>query len=157
MFLKEKLGEGNYYGHVIIDFQLLNFNTPAVDVAYYLFTSVKPDVRQAKLKQLLEIWLDAFVKTTKDLGYPVEMTYESLLRDFRDTFVHGFLIGLGYCTGMLSAVLGDADPSAIEFDKWASNCSKLVEKWIDDNPERNEENAKIIISVVEEYINLIIV
>lgn len=156
MFRRDKLDEEKFDGHVIIDFALLNFNTPAVDIAYYLFISVKPAVRQAKFKELLEIYLDAFVKTTKDLGYPVEMTYDDLLRDYRESFVHGFLIGLSFCTGIASAVLGDADPTGVDFDEWASNYTKLVEKWIEDNPERCEECAKILISVMEEHQNLVL-
>ncbi len=156
MFHKEKLDGTQFDGHVIIDFQVLNYSTPAVDIGYYLFTTVKPAVRQQKLKELLEIYLDAFVKTTKDLGYPVKMSYEDLLRDLRETFVHGFLIGLGFCTGIGTAVLGEADPTSIDFDEWASNYTKLVEKWIEDNPEKNEENARILISVVEEHEKLIL-
>ncbi len=111
---------------------------------------MRPAVWQRKFQELLEVYRNAFVKTTKDLGYPVEISYEDLLRDFRETFVHGFLLGLGFCTGIGTAVMADADPGSNGgFDEWAGNYTKLVEKWIADNPEKNEESAKILISVVE--------
>ncbi len=64
MFLKDTLDGTKFEGHVMIDFQLLNYCTPAVDVGYYLFSSVKPAVRQTRLKELLEVYLNVFVKTT---------------------------------------------------------------------------------------------
>ncbi len=84
------------------------------------------------------------------------MAYENLWRDFRETFVHGFLIGLSLCTGIAYAVMGDADPTDIDMDEFASIYNKLVEKWIADNPEKNEENARIIVGVVEEHEKLIL-
>lgn len=156
MFLKDKLDGSKLCGHVMIDLQLVNYCTPGVDLGYYLFSSVKPEVRQTRLKEMLEGYLDVLVKTTKDLGYPIVMTYEELFKDFRETFIHGFLMGLGLCTGIAFAVLGDADPTDIDMNEFASIYGKLVEKWIVNNPEKNEENAKLIISVVEEHQNLIL-
>lgn len=80
--------------HVLIDFQVrtgifcsnrLTFNqsiqrihlgSPNLDVAYFLFTSVKSDVRRQKWRDLLKIYYDTFQKHVETLGGTVDFSFE---------------------------------------------------------------------------------
>lgn len=74
MFKKD--ANGKLIGHIMIDFQVLRYATPSTDISYLLFTSVKQDVRIAKLKELLEVYLNAVNTVSNDLGYPFDLTYD---------------------------------------------------------------------------------
>lgn len=49
---------------------------PGIELGFYLFTSVKMDVRQLHLHDLLKIYLDTFKELTSKMGYPVQLTQE---------------------------------------------------------------------------------
>jgi len=74
MFLKSP--DNKVEGHKAVDFQLPRYASPAVDIAYYIYTSVKPDIRRTHLEELLEFYLDVLNSTAASLNYPIDMSYE---------------------------------------------------------------------------------
>lgn len=65
----------------IIDFQLVSCASPCVDLAYFLFTSVKPNVRRDReqLRQLLQAYLDALKVTAIKLEHPIDLTIKVMI------------------------------------------------------------------------------
>lgn len=57
-------------------FKVTRYNAPVLDLAYYLFSSVKPHVRQSHLREMLELYKDTLNSVTEDFGHPVNLTYE---------------------------------------------------------------------------------
>jgi len=57
-------------------FQVTRYNSPALDLGYYFFTSVKPDVRQAHLREMLELYKDTVNSVTEEFGHPTNLIYE---------------------------------------------------------------------------------
>ncbi len=145
MFQKDVISE-KLSGHIAIDFQVLRYCTPGVDLGYYLFTSVKPEVRQARLRELLCVYTDVLRETTENLGYPMKISYEQVYNDFRKTFRYGYFWELTVATGAGYAVLKDMDKN--ETDNDTSNFTQLVTKWIAKNPEKSEEISNLVVSIV---------
>lgn len=75
LFLKDKISN-NITGHVAVDFQLLRYCSPSVDLAYYLFTSVKTAVRLSRFEELFSGYLETLNKVSNELGHPINMIYE---------------------------------------------------------------------------------
>ncbi len=148
MFQKDIISE-NMTGHIAIDFQVLRYCTPGVDLGYYLFTSVKPQVRQSRLQDLLSVYLNVLTETTTSLGYPMKVNYKQIYKDFCKTFRYGYFWGLTVATGAGYAVLKDMDKN--ETDNGTNNFTQLVTKWIAKNPARSEEIANLVVSIVKEY------
>lgn len=74
MFRKDK--SGKLIDHVPLDFQVTRYSSPCVDLGYYLYTTVKPEVRRERLQEMLTLYLDVLNKTTSDLGCPMELSFE---------------------------------------------------------------------------------
>lgn len=142
---------GQTIGHIALDFQLLRYCTASLDLSYYLFTSVKPSVRQSHLSDLLKVYLETMLIVTANLGYPIPLTYEQLYTDFRRKFKFGFWFGAVVATSAGYAPFKDVNPTEIDMSQWPILFTELVEKWIVNNPEKSEENAKILVSIAQEY------
>ena len=52
-----------------IDFQLPHYNTPCVDVTYFMYTSTQPPVRRENYKRLLDCYHSSLVSTLERYGY----------------------------------------------------------------------------------------
>lgn len=150
MFLRDS-ANGRVTGHIAVDFQMLRYCTSSLDLSYYLFTSVKPHVRQSCLSDLLNVYLETLKTATANLGYPISLTYDQLYSDFRRKFKFGFWFGAVVMTSAGYAPFRDIDPSKIDMSQWSILFTQLVEKWIVSNPEKMEENAKILVGIVREY------
>lgn len=61
--------------HVMIDLQLTRYGNLCLDLHYYLFLSVKPEVRRTCLQELLKIYLDTLNFTSQALGHPMNLSY----------------------------------------------------------------------------------
>lgn len=59
-----------------VDFQVTRYGSPAIDLGYYLFTSVDPNVRETKLDELLTHYLQVLNDTTSQLEHPINLSLE---------------------------------------------------------------------------------
>lgn len=61
----------------IVDFQVTHYNSAAMDVLFFLFTSVENDVLEAELDHFLRLYFDSLIDCLKANGCPLEVfTYE---------------------------------------------------------------------------------
>lgn len=81
MFKKEN---NKIVSHIAIDFQIVCYGSPSVDLAYFLFTSVKPNIRRSQLNELFQVYLNALNETAESLGHPIGLT----LQVTENSFVH---------------------------------------------------------------------
>ena len=66
----------------IVDFQLCKYASPARDLVFFLFSSVKSQVLVEKYDELLKIYHGTFVKVLEDLKCDVsDFSYENLLKE----------------------------------------------------------------------------
>ncbi len=140
--------------HVAIDFQITRYNSPALDLAYYFFTSVQPNVRRSHLLDLLTLYKDTLNKVTEEFGHPTNLTLDQIFKDFREKIGYGFWFGFVMSVGPGMAICKDLDMSTMDISKWPVIMDELVNKWIDENPEKGMETAEQLVKLVREYENL---
>ncbi len=138
-------------GHIALDFQLARYSTPGVDLGYYFFLSLKHGVRQGRLHDLLNVYLETLNKVTEDLGYPILLSFEQLFGDFRRKFTFGYFVGGLDPIGVNFEVFKEIDYDKIDMGQWASIFMELVEKWIENNTEKREVGGQVLLKSLKEY------
>ncbi|ODM90786.1 hypothetical protein Ocin01_15895 [Orchesella cincta] len=149
MFLKDQ-EKSEVIGHRALDLQLTRYISPVVDISYYIFTSVKPDVRRNNLEELFEWYLEQLNSTSASLNYPIDMSYEDLFQAFRKRFKFGFWVGLALSAAPGYAVFKDVDTSD-ETCSMPEQLNKLLLNWIEKNPVKVTEMSKNIVKLIEEF------
>lgn len=104
LFFKDKLSV-KFKGHKLMNFKVLRYCSSGVDLGFFFFINVKPDVRQYRLQVLLSVYFQTLQKTASDLRYLVELSYEQLFIDFRKTLKYEYYWGLTVATSAGFVVL----------------------------------------------------
>ncbi|CAL8123646.1 unnamed protein product [Orchesella dallaii] len=156
MFQKDK-ATGRITGQIAIDLQVTRYNSLGLDVGYYLYTSVKPNVRRSHWQEILEMYLTTLKETVEKLGHPIDLSYEELLLIIRKKIDLGFWFAMGFTNEAGIAAFKEINMNEVgsmvnfsdEFDKW-------VQKWIEKNPQKVKETAEELVKLMEEYNELLI-
>ncbi|XP_014284819.1 uncharacterized protein [Halyomorpha halys] len=61
--------EGNPTEIRFIDFQLPHYNSPCLDVIYYIYTSIKPHLRRQNYKSLIKFYHDSLTSSLDRFGF----------------------------------------------------------------------------------------
>lgn len=150
MFLKDP-STGKLVGHKLIDFQMLRYNSPAVDLGYYLLTSVKTDVRQSRFQDLLKFYLDCLKKLSTELGYPIEMSYDSLVLQFRKKYYYGLMNSFTMNYGPSIRIAHEADIlTDVDFADQGTAMEKMSEIWVARNSEEARKLSEELVSLLKE-------
>lgn len=141
---------------IMIDFQLVRLASPCVDLGYFLFTSVDPQVRQERLSDLLKIYLATLEATLKQLNHPLPsgVTFETLWEEFRKRFTFGYWIGLWMTTGKEGAMAIICKPAITQVKDMFELFTRFDDElnvWLDEHPEACENMANRLLSVLDEY------
>jgi len=59
-----------------IFFQCTRLGSPNLDLGYYLFTSLKPEIRREKWQELLRFYFDEFRSNIKTLGGELPISFD---------------------------------------------------------------------------------
>lgn len=141
--------------HIFVDFQITRFGSPSIDLGYFLFTSVKSEVRRAHIKELLQHYYYEFCKALDLFGKNMELTFEDFFEDYKKNSRLGFIFNLT----MLSAIGAfkdmDHDSMGTDPEKAMEMFTNIINNWIEKNPDKTEPIAKELIAVVEEEKKLI--
>lgn len=78
----------NILQHFFVWLQGTRYDTPAMDLSVYLFTTVKPSVRQTRLHELLEIYRLSLNEISEKLKYPINLTSEVIWTIRETTQMH---------------------------------------------------------------------
>ncbi|ODM94101.1 hypothetical protein Ocin01_12582 [Orchesella cincta] len=103
----------------LIDWQVIREACPTVDLAYFLYLSVRSSVRIPNLNELLSVYHDAFVRYCEVLQVSVlpGFSMETLARRFRRAQIYALLVPLP----LLSIVLKPKENAAKNTEKVDSN------------------------------------
>ncbi|XP_039312290.1 uncharacterized protein LOC105203256 [Solenopsis invicta] len=101
LFKTEKDGQ---YRAMLIDFGLIMYSTPVVDLSTYLFMCCTNEERREKFSDIMRAYHDALIEYLLDAGIQDvgKYSYNALLDDFK----RGALFGLLLATVILPALLG---------------------------------------------------
>ncbi|ODM93652.1 putative oxidoreductase dhs-27 [Orchesella cincta] len=150
MMFKRDPESNKITGHIAIDLQVTRYNSPALDISYYLFTSVKPAVRREHLQTLLTTYLETLHETTRNLDCPIDLTYDDLFLAIRKKFNYGFFFGI--CFGPAMNVLSNFDINEVgDITNMSSFVNKLIQDWLANNKEVGKEMAISFVDVLKEY------
>lgn len=117
---------------LLLDFQLANFNSPAFDLNYFIFTSLRKDLKLSHIDHLIHFYHKELVLNLVKLKYIGEVpTLSALHREFQD--IGAFALNSTY--GTLCAVLApsgmDADMNSLLGD---DDKSKQFRRQLFSNP-----------------------
>lgn len=66
-----------------IDFQLLRYASPVLDVIYFMWTSAREEVRQKRMEDLYHSYLETLNNTLEELGCEERLTEEEFQKDLK--------------------------------------------------------------------------
>ncbi|CAL8123619.1 unnamed protein product [Orchesella dallaii] len=156
MFLKDK-ETNQIIGHKAIDLQVTRYNSPGLDLGYYMLTSIKGDVRRAHLHEILGWYYETLTQTAVQLGHPIDLSYEELYLSFRKKLKFGFWIALCVMSDAGFAAVKNLNMNEVgDLKNWSVMYDKLIQEWINANPEQAAESAKSILDFVNEYRELLV-
>ncbi|KAK7872614.1 hypothetical protein R5R35_001951 [Gryllus longicercus] len=86
-----------------VDFQASRKSSPAIDLHYFLFTSLQNEVRNKKFDDLLQIYCNEVARFAKQLGYNESIfTYDELRQEMDRTLFFGFNSAITTMAGLLA-------------------------------------------------------
>ncbi|XP_037797737.1 uncharacterized protein LOC119592917, partial [Penaeus monodon] len=98
----------------LLDFQMATMSSPAIDIIYFLYTSLDEKARKGHQQELLSAYYGTFSEILRKAGVQVPFCLEELHRECRRKIVFGCLMGLIILPAALSESEGCvADPDAL--------------------------------------------
>ncbi|XP_071626894.1 uncharacterized protein [Temnothorax longispinosus] len=89
-----KADEGGRYRAMLIDFALITYSTPVVDLSTYLYNCCSNEEIREKFFDIMRAYHDALMEYLLDAGVQdiEKYSYKALLDDFRRGALHGFIL-----------------------------------------------------------------
>ncbi|XP_012534511.1 uncharacterized protein LOC105835608 [Monomorium pharaonis] len=96
---------------MLIDFALIRYSTPIIDLSTYLYLCCSNEVRKEKFSEIMRTYHDALKKYLLDAGIQdiEKYSYGALLDDFRKGALYGFVIMCSY----IAVILGYINPEEL--------------------------------------------
>ncbi|EDS39359.1 CHKov1 [Culex quinquefasciatus] len=109
--------DGRLEDAAIVDFQMCFYGSPVLDLNYFLFTSVKGNIKLAKLNHFIRYYHEQLVSNLTLLGYSKPLpTLKKLQMDFYDRIVYGAATMFGVNSLCHVEPTGDLDMEAMFMD-----------------------------------------
>ncbi|KYQ57552.1 hypothetical protein ALC60_03514 [Trachymyrmex zeteki] len=89
-----KTEDNGQHRPMLIDFALIRYSTPVVDLSTYLYLSCSNEMRKNKFSEIMRAYHDAVKKYLLDAGIQdiEKFSYDALLDDFRKGALFGFVL-----------------------------------------------------------------
>ena len=101
-------------GVVFIDFQMVGYVSPALDLVYFMAASTTGDLRRKYLPHILTMYHTIFINTVERFGVSVDFSYEDLLEDLRKARLHG----LNFALQSLPSILAENTEDIVDPEQW---------------------------------------
>lgn len=87
---------------LLLDFQMCNYNTPMLDLQYFIYSSTQHDIKMNKVDQILQFYHQELVANLKKLGYSNKPpTLLQLQKDFLEVGNFGVVTAFGtFCVAV---------------------------------------------------------
>lgn len=107
---------------LLLDFQLANYNSPAFDLNYFIFTSARKDIRLAEMDHFIHHYHQELVSNLKLLRYSgIVPTLSELHREFQELGAYGLNSTYGTLCAVVAPPGAGADMNSLLGDDEASN------------------------------------
>lgn len=81
---------------LLVDFQISNYNSPMLDLLYFIYSSTRHDIKMQKVDQILHYYHAQLVANLKKLGYKQKLpTLLQFQKDFLELGLFGLTSTLG--------------------------------------------------------------
>ncbi|XP_011692792.1 PREDICTED: uncharacterized protein LOC105452930 [Wasmannia auropunctata] len=89
-----KTEDNGQYRPMLIDFALIRYSTPVIDLSTHLFLSCTNEMRKSKFSEIMRAYYDALKEYLLDAGIQdiEKYSYNALLDDFRRGALFGFIL-----------------------------------------------------------------
>lgn len=106
-----KTEDDGQYRPMLIDFALITYSTPVVDLSTYLHLCCSNEMRREKFSEIMQAYHDALQEYLLDVGIQdiERYSYNALLDDFRRGALFGFIVMCGF----LPTLLGHLSPEVL--------------------------------------------
>ena len=123
---------------VFIDFQMMSYGSPALDLAYFLSSSVTGEFMKEYKDHILTFYHTKFHLVAESLGSKVEWTYEDFLEDYKKSL----LWGLQFALNTLPQVLTENKDDVMDMEDMLKFFSDGIDE--DERKVKTEEMYKKI-------------
>lgn len=106
--------DGKLKDILFIDFQMMGYMSPALDLVYFLAASTTGDLRRSYMPHILTLYHTIFIQTLDRFGISVNFTYEDLQEDVRKAKAHG----LNFALGALPSILAENTDDVVDTEEW---------------------------------------
>ncbi|CAL8110424.1 unnamed protein product [Orchesella dallaii] len=133
-----------------VDLQMNRVGSPNMDVGYYFYNSLKPQVRRRHIPTLLRLYHAEFKLRAKELKATVDFTFQELLEDYGRISKLGFIFGVYIAAA--SPLIGKVD---LENSKnWIEDFVAAISHWLDNNPKERDGVLQEVISMTQDFTQL---
>ena len=138
-----KYKDGNKFDDILfIDFQIVGYTSPGLDLVYFLGSSTTGDLRKKYLPHILTLYHTIFINAVERLGVTVDFSYEDLLDDFRKARVHG----LNFAITAIPSILAENTEDIIDTEEW-------IKAMNEENEEIRNQKMKEIMDQQDAHFN----
>ncbi|ODM92790.1 putative oxidoreductase dhs-27 [Orchesella cincta] len=133
-----------------VDLQMNRVGSPNMDVGYYFYNSLKPQVRRKHITSLLRLYYEEFKLRAKELKATVDFTFQEFLQDYGRISKLGFIFGVYIAAA--SPLIGKVD---LENSKnWIEDFVSAISQWLDNNPRERDGVLQEIIAMTQDFLLL---
>lgn len=106
---------------ILVDFQMCNYNSPALDLQYFIYSSTQHEIKLNKVDHILQYYHRQLVDSLQKLGYKKKLpTLLQLQKDFLDLGLFGVSSAFGTFSIAVAPPGDDADMSSFLGDDQAA-------------------------------------
>ncbi|KAK3874030.1 hypothetical protein Pcinc_021004 [Petrolisthes cinctipes] len=110
---------------MIVDNQVTRVASLATDLVYFLYTSIRGDIRRANLQEFLGVYYNTFSSVIEAGGVAVPFTLSQLKQEFRKRMMYGLL----FCCIAIPFYLGKDVEIPSQEELLSENTKEKMEKW----------------------------
>jgi hypothetical protein len=133
-----------------VDFQMTRVGSPNLDISYYLYNSVVPEIRRTEVVNLLGLYFDEFKESVLNLNGRVDFSLEDFIEDYGRMSKLGFLYGVYIAAA--SPLMGKVDLDSSE--NWIEDFVNAIANHMEKYPSERDIVLVEVIGMVHDFSKL---
>jgi len=109
---------------MFIDFQLVGYLSPVMDLTYLLSASTTGQVRREHLDHLLTLYHTTFTLTLDRLGSNIQYSYDTFREDYNNSLMWGF----SFAVQSLPSICAEKEEEVVDVETWMASMAEEDEE-----------------------------
>uniref|UniRef100_A0A1B6CJT9 CHK kinase-like domain-containing protein n=3 Tax=Clastoptera arizonana TaxID=38151 RepID=A0A1B6CJT9_9HEMI len=131
-----------------IDFGTVRYASPVIDLSFFVFLNLSPEMRASHLAELLRVYHDSLANTVPGLSVP---SLADVQEEFRRKCVYGFLHAIYYIPVMSAVITGVCPLDFLELVKASTDEDIFKELRMIGGTKGTELMQEMLIDFLENY------